>query len=29
MVHEKFMATLNAHSPLAARRIADAAPMFA
>ncbi|MBF5043297.1 diiron oxygenase [Aggregicoccus sp. 17bor-14] len=29
MVHEKFIATLDAHSPLAARRIAEAAPMFA
>ena len=29
MVHERFVATLEAHSPNAARRIADAAPMFA
>ena len=29
MVHERFVATLNAISPAAARRIADAAPVFA
>lgn len=29
MVHERFKATLEAHSPAAARRIAEAAPLFA
>ncbi|MCW3796722.1 diiron oxygenase [Sphingomonas sp. BN140010] len=29
MVHDRFVSTLQAHSPAAARRVAEAAPMFA